>query len=273
MKDDRRVVLITGASSGIGQACATYLYQRGYRVFGTSRHPPISGDVSFEMIQMDVDSDASVEQGIDFILKRAGRLDIVVNNAGFGIAGSVEDTGIDEAKAQFETNFFGVLRVCRAALPIMRQQRSGYIVNVSSLAGQVGIPFQGLYSASKFAVEGLTEALRTEVRPSGIRVVLIEPGDFHTPFTFHRRKTLQSQENLAYREYFDRALGTMEADEMNGPAPERIARLLKCIIETPSPRLRYTVGPALERIETALKKWVPSQLFEWGLAKYYKLPW
>jgi len=271
MQNAKRVVLITGASSGIGQACAVYLHRRGYRVYGTSRQAQTIQPDSFEMIQMDVDSDASVERGIDFIVRQEGRLDVVVNNAGFGIAGAIEDTSIDEAESQFETNFFGVLRVCRTALSLMRKQRSGYIVNISSLAGLVGIPFQGLYSASKFALEGLTEALRVEVRPFGIRAVLIEPGDFPTQFGVHRRKTRQSLENPAYRQRLDNALGVMEADEMNGPSPESVARLLEHIIETPAPRLRYTVGPTLERIEAALKGWVPAWLFEWGLAKYYKL--
>ena len=126
MQNAKRVILITGAFSGIGQACAAHLHRRGYRVYGASRLAQAVPPDSFEMIQMDVDSDASVEQGIDFIVRQKGRLDVVVNNAGFGIAGSIEDTSIDEAKSQFETNFFGVLRVCRAALPIMRKRRLGY---------------------------------------------------------------------------------------------------------------------------------------------------
>jgi NAD(P)-dependent dehydrogenase (short-subunit alcohol dehydrogenase family) len=271
MQNTKRVILITGAFSGIGQACAAHLHRRGYRVYGTSRQAQAIQPDSFEMIQMDVDSDASVEQGIDFIVRQAGRLDVVVNSAGFGIAGAIEDTRIDEAKLQFETNFFGVLRVCRAALPLMRKQRSGYIVNISSLAGLVGIPFQGLYSASKFALEGLTEAMRVEVRPFGIRVVLIEPGDCATQFTARRRIARQSQQNTAYRERFVRALGIMEADEARGALPDQVAQLVGRIVETPSPRLRYTVGPAIQRLEAALKIRVPWRLYEWVLAQYYKL--
>ncbi len=277
----QRVVLITGASSGIGQACASYLGQRGYRVYGTSRRvqsqamgastaePVHSGP--FAMIQMDVDDDSSVQRGVDFILEEEGRLDVVVNNAGFGIAGSVEDTSIDEAKAQFETNFFGAVRVCRAAIPVMRQQRSGYIVNVSSMAGMVGVPFQAFYSASKFALEGMTESLRMEMWPFGIRVVLIEPGNFRTQLTAHRRKTLQAQSNSVYLEKFVKALGVMETAEMNGPSPDKIAYLLERIITDPSPRLRYMVGAASERIGVMLKKVMPASLFEWFLMKYYGL--
>ncbi len=280
-KDNKRVVLITGASSGIGQACANHLHQRGYRVYGTSRHAaPRTADMPkmepgtsapFEMIQMDVNSGPSVGRGVDFILESEGRLDIVVNNAGFGIAGSVEDTSIEEAKSQFETNFFGVLRICRAVLPIMRKQRSGYIVNISSIAGLIGTPFQGLYSASKFAVEGMTEALSLEVRPFGIHVVLIEPGDFHTQFTAHRRKTSTSQQNPVYLEKFNNALRVIESDETGGPSPDKLAHLLERIVNDPSPRLRYPIGPVTERIAVTLKKIMPSRLFGWALMKYYKL--
>jgi len=223
------------------------------------------------MIQMDVDRDTSVTRGVGLVLENEGRLDILVNSAGFGVAGSVEDTSIDEAWSQFETNFFGVLRTCRAVLPVMREQRYGYIVNISSMAGLIGLPFQGLYSASKFALEGMTEALRMEVRPFGIHVVLIEPGDFHTQFTAHRRKTLESQQDSVYVEKFNAALGVVEADETNGPSPDRIARLLGRIVNDPSPRVRYPIGPMSERAAIILKKVMPPRLFEWALMMYYKL--
>lgn len=280
-RSNQRIVLITGASSGIGRACASHLHQRGYRVYGTSRHaPPLtpeqpqptsSPSQSFALIRMDVDVDSSVQRGVEWVLDREGRLDVVVNNAGFGIAGAIEDTSIEEARSQLETNFWGVLRVCRATLPIMREQRAGYIVNVSSMAGRVGAPFQGLYSASKFALEGLTEALRLEVRPFGIQVVLIEPGDFVTSFPARRRRTVRSLENIAYRERCETTLGIMQADERGGADPVQVGHLLEKIIQNPAPRLRYTVGPRFQRIALALKNVVPAWLFEWGLAKYYRL--
>ena len=280
-KSNQRVVLITGASSGIGRTCANYLHQKDYRVYGTSRqaHKEVieaSGEGqnpsrSFELIPMDVTVDASVERGIETVLSREGRLDVVVNNAGFGLAGAVEDTSLEEAQAQFETNFFGVLRICHAVLPSMRKQQAGYIVNVSSIGGLISIPFQGIYSASKFALEGLTEALRMEVQPYGIRVVLIEPGDFHTDFTTHRRKARATLQDSVYSERFVKSLGVMEEDETNGPTPERIAYLLERIINTSSPRLRYSVGPLYEKLAILLKKVLPSQYFEWAFMKYYKM--
>jgi len=271
-RPEETVVLITGASSGIGKACAEHLARRGYRVFGTSRRapfpptPPLPGQPV--MLQMDVTRDESVQQAVDFIVRETGRLDVVVNNAGFGIAGAVEDTSIDEAKSQLETNFFGVLRVCRAALPVMRAQGEGLIVNISSLGGVIALPFQALYSASKFAVEGLTEALRLEVRPFGIQVTLIEPGDTRT--NFHRVRV--AAPGSAYELYAERALQIMETDERNGGSPEAVALLLERIIRSPSPALRYQVGPAIQRLAAALKGILPDRLFEWALAKYYRIP-
>lgn len=265
-----RVVLITGASSGIGEACARHLAKRGYLVYGTSRHP--SGEEGlFRMIRMDVDDDRSVASGIAQVLQDAGRLDVIVNNAGFGFAGAIEDTSIEEVRALFETNLFGLLRVCWTVLPRMREQGSGTIVNISSLAGRIGLPYQGLYSATKYAVEGLTEALRMEVRPFGINVVLIEPGDFCTGFTSNRRYTTASKENPAYRERFQRAIKVAESDEMKGSSPERIARVLDRILRERSPKVRYSVGAPSQRMAVVLKKALPGKLFEWGLMKYYKV--
>ena len=278
--DRPRVVLITGASSGIGKVCAEHLHRRGYQVYGTSRRAPKYPDGlatittqpgTFHLVPMDVTSDESVEQGIQWILNQEGRVDIVVNNAGYGLAGALEDTRLEEAKAQVETNFFGIVRVCQAVLPGMREQGGGYIINISSIGGLVGIPFQSLYSASKFAVEGLTESLRIEVKPYRIKVILIEPGDFKTNITINRCKTETSELSSAYHSEFTKALGVMEADEMNGPTPERISNLLERIITTKSPRLRYVIGPASEKLIIGLKKIILPGAFEWLLMKYYKL--
>jgi len=220
---------------------------------------------------MDVTRDESVHQAVDFIVREAGRLDVVVNNAGFGVAGAVEDTSIEEAKAQLETNFFGVLRVCRAVLPMMRAQGEGLIVNISSLGGIIALPFQALYSASKFAVEGLTEALRMEVRPFGIRVTLVEPGDMRTEFTARRVRVAASGEGSAYRSFFERVIRVVEEDEQHGGSPEAVAILLERILRSPNPAPRYRVGPAFQRLAAVLKGVMPGRLFEWALMKYYRL--
>ncbi|MDM4769352.1 SDR family oxidoreductase [Solimonas sp. SE-A11] len=272
--DSPRVVLITGASSGIGKACAEHLQRRGYRVYGTSRRvPPLPAEPApgLRMIAMDVTSETSVRQAVELVLAREGRLDVVVNNAGWGIAGSVEDTSIAEAQEQLDTNFFGVLRVCQAVLPTLRRQGSGYLINISSMGGLVAIPFQGLYSASKFAVEGMTESLRMELRPYGVQVAMIEPGDFRTGFTAERRMAVAAAEG-PYKQALCTAVTVMEKDEQGGATPEAIAWRLEKIINTRQPKLRHLVGPLAQRFAVGvLKKLLPQRWFERMIAGYYRI--
>jgi NAD(P)-dependent dehydrogenase (short-subunit alcohol dehydrogenase family) len=268
-----KVVLITGASSGIGKACACHLSARGYRVFGTQRRAPEpwAASAGIEILKMDVDDDESVIEGVNTVLASAGRIDAVVNNAGFALMGAVEDTSIEEAKSQLETNFFGVLRVCRSVLPAMRSQGGGHIINVSSLAGILGLPFSGLYSASKFALEGMTESLRLETRRFGIKVVLVEPGDFNTAITATRRLTRETETNSAYRELFTRIKAAQDKEEANAPTPEPIAALVESILRSRSPATRYSVGMPGQRIVVPLKRLLPQRLFEWVLRKVMNL--
>ncbi len=274
------VVLIVGASSGIGRACAVLLSREGNWVFGTTRRSPadvdadlrrdVTPDARLEIISLDVDDPRSVQSAMDAVLARAGRLDAVVHCAGFGIGGAIEDTADDEAEAIFRTNCLGVMRVCRAVLPILRGQGVGRIVVVSSIAGRVAVPFQGLYSATKFAVEGLCEALRMEVKRFGIHVILVEPGDFHTGFTDRRLRVRASREDGAYGEACRRALETAESDERRASTPEGVARLVSRILARRAPRLRYTVGPFLQRAAVRLKSILPSRVFQWALGLYYR---
>jgi len=181
-------------------------------------------------------------------------------NAGIGLLGGAEESSIAQAQALFDVNFFGVLRICRAVLPHMRTHGGGHIVNVSSLGGAFGMPFSGLYSASKFAVEGLSESLRLETRPLGIRVVLIEPGDTQSQLPMKRR-TAQA-DGSAYREAFERFKAQQAKDEATAPSPEPIARLVEKILRNPSPRLRYSVGMIGQRVVLPLKRFLPHRLFE-----------
>jgi NAD(P)-dependent dehydrogenase (short-subunit alcohol dehydrogenase family) len=264
------VVLITGASSGLGKACAERLSQRGHRVYGTSRRAPEQGEQrnGITMLNMDVDQDASVRQGVERILERERRIDVAINCAGYILGGAIENTPIDVAKAHFETNFFGTMRVCQAVLPAMRAQRSGLIVNISSVGGLFSLPFHGVYGATKFAVEGLSEALSIEVKPFGVRVVIVEPGDYRTNLTANRRRV---DPDPAYAKNMHNAIGVMEHDEMNGADPEQMARLVERIVNSRSPRLRYITGPLYETAAVVLKRILPARLFEWILAKYCKL--
>jgi len=267
---EKRVVLITGASSGIGNAAATYLRKKGHNVYGASRTAS-TGTFSFKTLKMDVTSNNSVNEAISRIINMEGRIDVLINCAGFGLAGSIEDTSADEAKDLFETNFFGLFRACKAVIPEMRKRKAGLIINIGSLAGLVPIPFQAFYSSSKYAVESFTEALRIELLPFGIRVVLIEPGDYKTGFTANRKTAEQSKINGTYRENFSKALAIMEQDESNGPSPVIIAELIGRIIDNPSPRLRYTTGKLSQILPVKFRSYIPHKLSEYLLMKYYGL--
>ncbi len=249
MLTNKRVVLITGASSGVGKACASHLHQKGFSVFGTSRLGPqpwlksveTSNDSSesFELIRMDVCEEDSVQKGIDYILEKKGRLDVVMNNAAVSIVGALEDVSIDECRAVFEANLFGVLRVCQAVVPTMREQRSGYIINVSSLGGLFAMPYDGVYCASKHAVEGLTETLRMELKQFGIKTVLIEPGDIDTGITARTPTAIKAKTNPVYLENFKKVNTAAINNEDDSVSPETVAHLLERIINTPAPKLRY----------------------------------
>lgn len=263
------VVLVTGASSGFGRAIASALRQRGHRVYGTSRNPGTAAPDIATLIAMDVDDDASVAAGVARILSDAGRIDAVVNNAGFGYAGALEDTTIEEARRQFETNLFGAHRVCRAVLPHMRERRAGHIVNMSSLGGMVTVPFQGMYCASKHALEAYTQALRMEVRPFGIHVAMIEPGDFATGFTAQRRMTGASTPDSPYDVRCRAAVATMAADEGATTDIRPVVRAAIDAIESDRPGLRYPVASASQLVLVRLRHVLPQWLYERLVMDHY----
>ena len=274
-----RVILITGASSGFGKACADYLSRIGYRIYGTSRkadfetteHSDGLSSPDFKMIPMDVCDQGSVNQCIEFLLKHEKSIDVVINNAGFGIVGSIEDCSIEEFKLQFETNFFGVIRVIQSVLPQMRKQGFGHLITIGSIAGLMSVPFQGAYSASKFALEGLIESLRIEVKQFGIQAVLVEPGDFNTGFTDNRITAENVLKNPVYSENFKHALAVMESGERNGPPPEKLALLIERIINNPRPKVRYTVGMFMQTFAVLVKRVIPASSFEWLIMKTFNI--
>jgi NAD(P)-dependent dehydrogenase (short-subunit alcohol dehydrogenase family) len=266
----QKSVLITGASSGIGQSIARLLAEEGFVVFGTSREParvePMPG---VEVLPLDVSLDESVRTCVGAVLSRAGRLDILINNAGYVLTGAIEDASIEEAKLQFETNLFGMARMVKAVLPRMRQERSGQIINISSLAGLVpGPPFCGLYSASKFAVEAYTEHLWREVQPFRVRVSLVEPGSIKTNLSRNRRDALEPVGD--YDPWRRRALEAMRALEAKGPQPTLVAACVLRIIQSRSPRLRYRVGQDARWIPR-LRQVLPAALFEQGIRRTFRL--
>lgn len=268
MTSDSKVILITGASSGIGKISAEHLSENGHRVYGTSRFPGSYPEPSnFTMLPMDVTDNETIANTIDQIIKTEKRLDVLINNAGMGIAGDLEHTSIDKAKTQFETNFFGPLRLIKNILPIMRKQDSGMIINISSIGGLIGLPYQNMYSATKFAIEGLTEALYKELYSTNIKVVMVEPGDFKTDFTARR----DIEKESAKSEKFNEVIDVIENDENNGQDPIMIAKLFLKIINSSNPRLRYTVGAFDQKLAAFLKRVLPNRLFDWIIMKHYKV--
>lgn len=269
----KKVVLITGASSGIGNACAKYLAKKGFKVIGTSRNgsiPPKKID-GFDLIKMDVDDSKSVKSAIDYIIKENNSIDILVNNAGWGISGSIEDTSVEKAKDLFETNFFGVHRVIKQTLPHMRKKKDGKIINISSIGGIIGLPYQGFYCSTKFAIEGYSEALRLEVKPFGINVILIEPGDTKTSFTIQREKISSISNNSVYKKYANRTIKIVEKDEQHGGVlPETVAIKMYKIINKKKPKVRYKTGSFFQKLICNLKRFFPDKLIQWILKKYYK---
>lgn len=263
MVEGARRVIVTGASSGLGLAIANYLHGQGYKVFRTTRKG-VSGanpHGAFDLIQMDVTDEASVEAAIVGVVERAGGLDAIVSNAGMGIAGSLEETTIEEARLQFDTNFFGNHRVVRTALPHLRGSDASHIVVVGSIAGLIGVPFQGMYSATKFALEGYCEALRLELRNTSIRVSILEPGDFATGFTSSRLKVAAAGPQSPYHEAFEQAMTVIEREERGGADPILAGQAVFKLLESQSPPVRLAVtGEAQAGLERVKADFTPDQL-------------
>ncbi len=252
----KQIVLITGATSGIGKEAAELLAKNGYTVYGTGRSA--KGDVvntyenggSLTLLPLDVTNDASAEACVEKIVKKEGRIDALINNAGFGIAGSVEDTTVEEMRGQLETNLFGVHRMVRLVLPVMRKNGYGRIVNISSVAGYIAIPYQTFYTVSKYGIEGYSRALAAEVGGFGIKVVLIQPGDTKTGFTKDRVTVKNVSE--AYREKLDESIKRMAHDEQNGTDPKVTAKKILKAVRRKHPPTSITVGWQYKLIKFAM---------------------
>lgn len=268
------VVLITGVTSGIGRATAAYLASKKMQVFGTVPEPvaglPPHPD-GYHITTMDVRDDEAVKRAVGAILAKAGHVDVLVNNAGIGWSAPVEETRIEDARRVFEVNTLGPLRVIQAVLPSMRQRGRGLIINTSSIGGQIAIPFDGVYSASKFALEGLSEALSLELRPFGITVVILEPGDIDTGMTLRESTDRLFDETSPYFRFLEHAHAAAIANERAGSSPLIIARKVEEIIAERRPALRYVGGTLTERLMIPVKHLLPARLFEWIVARRYRL--
>ena len=265
----KKVIIITGASSGFGKATSHLLAQRGHKVYGTSRRQQADGEVNF--LQADVCNPAEIEKAVNTILEKEGRIDVLINNAGLGIGGALELATEEETAMQMNTNFMGCVNMCKAVLPTMRRQRCGRIINLSSIGGVMGLPVQGFYSASKFAIEGYSEALAAEVKQFGISVSMVEPGDFATNFTANRKNSDITLNDSDYGASFSRAIKIIEKEENGGLRPEILAKKMVHIVECRKPRLRYVVANLEQRLSVVLKRILPGNMFVNILRDYYKV--
>src|SRR5262245_41072426 len=267
MNGPRRVVLITGASSGIGRATAELLAARGDRVFGCVRAAATTRPrAGVELVSLDVRNDASVKACVDEVHDRAGRIDVLINNAGVNLVGTIEETSISQAQALFDTNVFGVLRMIRAALPGMRHQGSGLIVNLSSILGFIPAPFMGVYASTKHAIEGLSESLDHEVRTFGIRVVLIEPHYIRTNLD---ASAAQAEGRIdAYARQRQQTAAAITRDTNTAPEPKLVAEEVLRSIQEPY-RMRRPIGRAA--LLSWLRRLLPVWLFEPSLRKAFAL--
>jgi NAD(P)-dependent dehydrogenase (short-subunit alcohol dehydrogenase family) len=263
------VVLVTGVSSGIGRAVADAFAAKGFEVFGTSRNPrttqPVAG---VELVQLDVTDDASVAAAVSTVVQRAGRIDIVVNNAGAGVFGAAEETSIAQAQQLFDTNFFGLVRLTREVLPYLRAQRSGRIINIGSVLGFLPSPYGSLYAASKHAVEGYSESLDHETRDFGVRVAVVEPG--YTSTSFEANATDADSPLDSYAAVREHVKQVIAKAVRAGDDPAVVARVVLKAATSRRPKLRYPAGPLARRL-SLLKRFAPAALLDNGIRKANKL--
>ena len=265
-----KVVLITGGSSGIGKSIGEFLHHKGFVVYGTSRNPEKVLNAIFPLIALDVRDVDSINKAVAKVIAISGRLDVVINNAGVGITGPLEEIPTSEIKNNFETNLFGPIEVMKAVLPQMRVQQSGLIINITSIAGYMGLPYRSVYSASKGALELITEALRMEVKPFGIQITNVAPGDFATNIAagrFHAPLLKGS----AYEKTYGETLKTMDEHVNSGSNPNEMAEAVYKIIQTKEPKIHYKIGVFMQKFSIVLKRILPDKVYEKMLMNHYKL--
>ncbi len=266
-----KVVLITGASSGIGKSIGLYLKEKGFIVYGTSRNPDkVSNSNGLSLLQLDVTNEDTIAKAITTIVSEHGKLDVLVNNAGVGITGPIEETPITEMQNAFNTNFYGPISVMKAVLPEMRKQGSGLIINITSIAGYMGLPFRGVYSATKGALELVTEAMRMETKAFGIQITNLAPGDFATNIASGRYHT-PVYEDSPYKETYGMSLKEMDAHVDEGGDPDEVAKQVFKIINTKKPKIHYKVGAFMQKFSIVLKRVLPDKMYEQLLVNHYKL--
>lgn len=263
------VILITGITSGFGRAMAARLNSDGHKVYGTYRRDSeqIPG-VTY--LKADVQDEESLKNAVNQVIEQEGCIDTVISNAGMGVGGPLEFTSIEDAQRQMDVNFMGMVRLLNLVVPIMRNQHHGHIICISSIGGLMGLPYQGMYSASKFAIEGYCEALRLEVHQFGINVTVINPGDFFTGFTAARSKNMPAEAQAAYPGYAD-SMASIESDERSGLQPDYLAHRISRIVRKRHPANRYIIATLVQKASVLLKALLPAKWYDRIISSYYKL--
>ena len=265
-----KIVLITGGSSGIGKSIGEYLTKKEYRVYGTSRSPENYKNSKFPLVKLDVTNPNSIEKCVKELLEETTKIDVLINNAGIGITGPMEEIPMAEMKNNFETNLFGPIGMINAVLPNMRSHKSGLIINITSIAGFMGLPFRGVYSASKGDFELVTEAYRMELKAFGVQMTNVAPGDFSTNIADGRYHA-PLLKNSPYKETYGTTLELLNDHVDKGENPKILAKVVHKIIKTKQPKIHYKVGAFLQKFSIILKRILPDKTFERLLMSFYKL--
>ena len=265
-----KVILITGGSSGIGKSIGEFLLAKNFTVYGTSRNPDNYPDSKINLVALDVTKPDSISACVNEVLDKEGKIDVLVNNAGAGINGPIEEIPESEIKRNFETNFFGPINVIKAVLPSMRAQKSGLIINTTSIAGYMGLPYRGVYSASKGALEIITEALSMELKAFNINICNVAPGDFATNIAAGRYHA-PVLDDSPYKESYNHSLKMIDEHVDSGSDPIQVAEVIHKIINTKSPKIHYKVGAFMQKFSIVLKRILPDRMYEKLLMNHYKL--
>ena len=265
----KKIILITGISSGFGKETARLLSEAGHTVYGTVRQEA-EPDGKLHILKMDLTDTLSIDKAVKTVIEKERRIDVLINNTGMHTGGPIETSPSENIKLQIDTNFIGMVHLTRKVLPVMREQGGGTIINFSSIGGIMGLPFQAFYSASKFAIEGFSEALRMEVGRFKIKVIVINPGDFCTNNSANRRKFLAPAcPGDPYQDQFIRTLSLIEKDEANGWKPEVLAGKIVKIVECNNPRQRYVIASFEQKLAIVLKYMLPGKWFRKILEGHY----
>jgi short-subunit dehydrogenase len=267
----RKVILITGVSTGFGKETSELLSRAGHKVYGTVRKDNgYHGSVN--ILKMDLMDIGTIKKAVAAVIEKEGRIDVLINNAGMHVGGPIETTPIENIRLQMDTNLLGTVVLTQEVLPHMRKQGGGTIINFSSIGGLLGLPYQGIYSAAKFALEGFCEALRIEVRQFNIKVVVINPSDFRTNNTANRRDFLSpTGPDDPYYSQYEKTLATIEKDETGGWEPLYMAKQIVKIVERKNPRQRYIIATFLSKLAVVLKHLMPGKLFSRLLGFFYNI--